>query len=877
MINVEDYTISLANSTASSEGIEYGKHCYSLTHNNDKPCEAPCVCPLNEVKNTKKSCVVEHTHYDKEGNEKIYEIYGYPILDENGNVVQMIEYALNITDHKIAQQELKESEKRYRLLFESSPTGIGLSDFEGNVLAMNQKMVEMTGFTLDEFKKTNLRDLHVDINDHIRLLSKLKDVGKVRNYELKLKKKDGTIYDASLNSETLHMDGKKVFLTNQEDITERKKTEQKLKKSEENYRELFENSPISLWEEDFSELKNYIDILKNSGINDFRVYFDKNPEEVKKCVSMIKIVDTNKKTIELYKANTKEDFFAGLDKVFTEESLDTFKELIITLAGGKTRFESEAINCTINGDKLYIFLVCEIVAGFKEDWSKVLISIVDISERKKTEQALKVSEEIYRSFVENFQGIAFQGYEDYTADFFHGAVEEITGYTPEDFKSGRIKWNQLFHPEDGSKFQTQQKKFGESSQTQLEYRIKAKDGSTHWILSKTQKFYDETKKKLCSRGIFIDITDKKKAEQQLKESEQKFRTIAERTLMGILILQDNQVKYVNDALLEIFEYSQKEIINWETDDLTKLIHPENLSFLIEYRENLRMGDFNLKQYISYRVFTKLGKVKWIDQFSKEILYKDKPAELITIIDITEKKEAEQELIKLNNMKSELLRRTSHELKTPLVSIKGFSDLLLELHRDKLDNYVIRTIEQIRMGCNRLESLVNDMLKTSELESGTVELKKAKEDLSLLIKTCMSELEGLSELRNHTISLDISDNLICSFEKKQIYNVITNILSNAIKYTPFSGKIEVKSEITDDFIIISIMDNGIGFSNEEKTQIFKQFGKIERYGQGYDVISDGSGLGLYISKKIIEMHGGGIWVESEGREKGSTFYFSLPII
>jgi len=242
----------------------------------------------------------------------MYEIYGYPILDESGNVVQMIEYALNINDRKIAQLELKESEEKYR--------------------------------------------------------------------------------------------------------------------------DLFESSPISLWEEDLSELKNYIDILKNSGINDFRVYFDKNPEEVKKCVSMIKIVDINKKTLELYKANKKEDFFAGLDKVFTEESLDTFKEQIINLAGGKTRFESEAINCTFNGDKLYIFIVCEIVAGFKEDWSKILVSIVDISERKK-------------------------------------------------------------------------------------------------------------------------------AEQKLIESEEKFRTIAERTLMGILIIQDNQVKYVNDALFNMFEFSQKEIAN----------------------------------------------------------------------------------------------------------------------------------------------------------------------------------------------------------------------------------------------------------------------------------------------------------------------------
>ena len=390
-----------------------------------------------------------------------------------------------------------------------------------------------------------------------------------------------------------------------------------------------------------------------------------------------------------------------------------------------------------------------------------------------------------------------------------------------------------------------------------------------------------TRGKLNKNDVFFsisrDVTEKKKTERELIESEENFRTIAERTHMGILILQDKQVKYVNETLLNMFEYSQKEIANWEMDDLTKLINSEDLSFLREYREHLRSGDKSFKPYYSYRVFTKLGKVKWIDQFSKEIQYKGRSAELVTIIDITEKKEVEHELIKLNNLKSELLRRTSHELRTPLVSIKGFSDLLLELHRDKLDDYVIKTIKHIRMGCNRLEALVNDILKTAELESGTVKLKKSKEDLSLLIKICVSELEGLLELRNHTINLEIPDKLICSLAKEQMYKVITNILSNAIKFTPYNGKIEVKSEINNDFIIISIEDNGLGFTEEEKTLIFKQFGKIERYGQGYDVISEGSGLGLYISKKIVELHGGEIWLESEGRDKGTTFYFSLPII
>lgn len=118
-------------------------------------------------------------------------------------------------------------------------------------------------------------------------------------------------------------------------------------------------------------------------------------------------------------------------------------------------------------------------------------------------------------------------------------------------------------------------------------------------------------------------------------------------------------------------------------------------------------------------------------------------------------------------------------------------------------------------------------------------------------------------------------LTANFDKERIYEVISNLLVNAIKYTPSDGEISIESKISNDSYIISIKDNGIGFTEEEKNQVFKQFGKIERYGQGWDIAADGTGLGLYITRKLVELHGGRIWLESEGRDKGSTFSFSIP--
>ena len=246
-------------------------------------------------------------------------------------------------------------------------------------------------------------------------------------------------------------------------------------------------------------------------------------------------------------------------------------------------------------------------------------------------------------------------------------------------------------------------------------------------------------------------------------------------------------------------------------------------------------------------------------------------------DITERKQMEYELKEINRLKSEFLRRASHELKTPLVSIKGFSDLILSKYSEELKPNIISNLEEINKGCERLQSIINNLLRTSKLESTELKPKFEREDLSFLINYCVEELHPLVAKREHSINIEIHDAIITNFEKEEIHDVISNLLINAIKYTSPKGWIEIKTELLEDYVVVSIMDNGIGFTEEEKSKIFQQFGKIERYGQGLDLGIDGSGLGLYISKKIVESHGGEIWMESEGKNKGSTFYFSLPLI
>ena len=367
---------------------------------------------------------------------------------------------------------------------------------------------------------------------------------------------------------------------------------------------------------------------------------------------------------------------------------------------------------------------------------------------------------------------------------------------------------------------------------------------------------------LLARSIQYAI-ERKQMETNLKESEIKYRDLIETSSMGLLEIDliNKKVEYINPKLLKIIGYKRIELNN--ASILYKTIYPEDIKEILESR---------VEKKIEFRVITKNGKIKWLS--GDRLHHYNENGEITTLrlwlMDITEKKELEE-------IKNNLLTRFSHEFKTPLISIKGFADFLLTEHNKNLDDKTISFLKKIKDGGDRLKEIVNSFIESSQLDKALTKLKLHQENLSDLIKTGLEEMQGLINLREHTINLDIHNQLIASVDKEKIYSVITNLLLNAINYTSKGGKIWIQSIINEGSIIVSVKDNGIGLDDIEKKQLFKPFGKIERYGKGWDIISEGMGMGLYLSKKIMNLHGGKIWVESKGRNKGTTFYFSLPIV
>ncbi len=176
--------------------------------------------------------------------------------------------------------------------------------------------------------------------------------------------------------------------------------EEHLKKSERRYRTLFEYSPISLWEEDLSGVFQYIEDLRDQGIEDVKSYFDENLEEIKRCAKLVKIVDVNKSTLEIFEAKSKEEFVENLEKVFTEKAFESFKRQLYALIDGEVEFSGESENRTLKGNKIDIFIKWTIAKGHEEDYSRALISIMDITERKRAKEELKEYKDHLEELVE---------------------------------------------------------------------------------------------------------------------------------------------------------------------------------------------------------------------------------------------------------------------------------------------------------------------------------------------------------------------------------------------------------------------------------------------------------------------------------------------
>ena len=541
----------------------------------------------------------------------------------------------------------------------------------------------------------------------------------------------------------------------------------------------------------------------------------------------------------------------------------------------------------------------------------ILVTYDDITERTIAEQKIKKSEKKYHDLLETSSvGIIEINLKSNNISYINPKLLNILGRDRKeiiDIESLR----KIIHPNDFSIL------LESTEEKELQFKIHQKDGKLKWLSGKRVNQYDEKGEMFSFRLWLEDVSEKKMYEKLIYDINLNFLKFSTDIQNNIMLLLNTCCKLLNgDIVLYIHrnlhedkeEYtiitSENNVYTYNSEDFKNNLF---VNELFKEKNNFTQIALNLNeskyaktdQFISkYNIKGSYGKlIKSQNEFNSSlcVFYRENPLmshqDKLIIFLIGDAINIEQQrwqvkqhlkeqnimLNEINKLKTDLLSRASHELKTPLISIKGFTELLLTVHESKLDSDIISILKEIKTGSARLEKIILSLLEGAQLNQGQLNLNILKEDLTFLIKFCVNDLYGQLKLRNQSISIKIHDNLIAYIDKERIYDVVSNLITNAIKYTPPGGKITIRSKIENDFYIISIEDNGIGFTEEEKKHLFKEFGKIERYGQGWDVDAEGTGLGLFIAKKIIELHGGDIWMESEGKNKGSTFYFSLPMV
>ncbi len=376
----------------------------------------------------------------------------------------------------------------------------------------------------------------------------------------------------------------------------------------------------------------------------------------------------------------------------------------------------------------------------------------------------------------------------------------------------------------------------------------------------------------------LDITEQKQTQEALSESEGRYRTLFESAGEGILIadIETKKFKYTNPAICRMLGYSKEELLKMGVND----IHPkDSLEQVFAEFEAQAKGK---KLLSTLPCLKKDGTIIYVDINATKAIIDGKWCNVGFFSDITERKIIEELRISkataetANKTKSEFLSSMSHELRTPLNAVLGFSQVLQEQYYGKLNQKQSEYVKNILDSGNHLLSLINDILDLSKIEAGKEELQLSKVNIKNLLQNSLVMIR--EKAFKHNIKLDLKtameiDNLAIKADERKLKQIMYNFLSNAAKFTPDGGSITVEARKDKTDIIISVTDTGIGISLEDQEKIFKSFYQVKG---GITGKTPGTGLGLPLTRRLVELHGGRIWVESRGEGKGSRFSFSIPL-
>ncbi len=742
----------------------------------------------------------------------------------------------DITQKKKQENKIVESEKSYRGLFNSLPDGIFILNENGRFIDINEGGIKMYGYTKTEiigqsplmFEVPGLNKIEGDF-DRIRLAFD----GVPQRLEWWGRRKNGEIFPHEISLSPGTYFGRKVVVAIARDITERKNYEISLAENEKKYKDFADSLPQIVFETDIGGKLTFIN-KHGAGALGYSTDFVYSKPNV---ISFLKPED---------RESAQEYFEKNLQG---EEGPGREYRLI--------KNDGTLLECIIYSSPLWRENKIKGIRGI----------VVDISDLKNIEKELQVSEKKYRVLFEKNLAAVFKSEISGKIIDCNEAFSNMFGYSSSD-ELLKNNGNEFCLEEELRKVIIPRLK-KEKELNNFELNLQKKNGAGIWVLGNIGLIQNEHEKSFSVQGTLIDITDKKIAEEQAKLLLQAVKGVNEYVIM---LDVKHRIVFANKAFLTASEYSENEILGKE---ISVISSERNPPAMFEEMKRVRTignweGEF-IQKSKSGREFPIRLSISKINIGNKNTGY-----DLAIAMDISLQKKFEQELKsakeraeEMNNLKSIFLANMSHELRTPMIGILGYAGMI---HDDTSDPEIKEMAGAVVKSANRLTDTLNQILDLSKVEANKIDLRLHKVRMSVIINEVIDHFKVASREKDIKLIYSEQDGNIFSMLDERLFSqIMGNLVNNAIKYT-HKGKVEVRLQKENEFAVVTVRDTGIGISEKYIDMVFEPFRQAS---EGYNRKFEGTGLGLTISRKFIELMNGSITVTSEVN-KGSLFTVRFPL-
>ena len=519
----------------------------------------------------------------------------------------------------------------------------------------------------------------------------------------------------------------------------------------------------------------------------------------------------------------------------------------------------------------------KIISEKNRDLEKTQDCITDVRDK------LMVSEEKYKTILENIADGYFETDIQGNILFFNPSFCRLVNLSPESLYNTQ---SFDFLPENSR--QTLKDAFmglyhKREKEQRVEHNFFSNDGELHVHELSVSLMKDANGNPTGFRGVVRDVTERHSSSLAVRQSEDRLKSILNSINAGIVLIdpENHTIVEANPAALKLIGGSRKEVLE---SVCHRFICPAEkgecpITDLGKQMENAERKLINMD-----------GQEIDILKSVLEIRYNGRPHLLESFIDISQLKRIQKELRasmdaaeKANRTKSEFLANMSHELRTPLNHVIGFSELLMDPNFGELNETQAEYMADIHNSSRHLLSLINDILDLSKVEAGKMELDMSQVPIKKLLESSLFMVK--EKTISHGMALTLTTHQlpeVIQADERKLKQIMYNLLSNSIKFTPDNGKIEIHAVLEKNGnaeaenqpqIIISIKDSGMGIAQENIHRIFENFEQVENPStKKYQ----GTGIGLTLTRKLVALHGGKIWAESEGQGHGSTFTFTIPV-